>query len=274
MGLPLIYRRTNPLSFPGGRRAGFDSTHIAAFQTLFSAVIGANKNAINLVPKFFGSTLSGTVNGAPTFSIDGKIGPAASGFTAANYISFSSAAQVANVNCTMGAIISSPGGTNLGFFGTTQVSGIVLSAYSPGTLHFTPGGNQDINSGIALSGYIFVAASYLNATKVNFVVVNLQTGATTTATVAATAASIAFGETAYAIGREFEYGTAWTGKIAAVMHSTQYMTIPTLLEWAQRPWDFWYPPTVEDLIFSSLSMTATPVVTVTKRFLPLMGVGR
>jgi hypothetical protein len=58
------------------------------------------------------------------------------------------------------------------------------------------------------------------------------------------------------------------------MFSAQYMSMGALLQWAQRPWDFWYPPTVEDLIFSSLVGASTPVVTVTNRFLPLMGVGR
>ena len=230
-----------PLAFPGGR-PGFDPTHIAAPGTLLSAVI-SGKNALNVSPTTFASARVGTISGSPTFGIDGVIGPNASGFSGSDYISFTSAAQTA-VNGTMAAIVYSPGGVNNGIFAVDNHDGPAIAGFS-NTLFIT-GGLGDSTSGLAFpTGWSFVVAS-ISGSAVSFLILNLSNGQTTTSFT--TYNTVPTGSTAYWIGVEPKYSTAWPGKIAAVMHSSAYMSIPQLLEWAKDPWSFWYPPQVNSLI--------------------------
>lgn len=62
----------------------------------------------------------------------------------------------------------------------------------------------------------------------------------------------------YGIGNNVGSSREFNGFIAAAMVGADYLAIPQLLQWAENPWAFWYPPAVQNLIFNSL---VTPTVT-------------
>src|SRR5271155_3111499 len=40
---------------------------------------------------------------------------------------------------------------------------------------------------------------------------------------------------------------------AAMFGYNNYLSLPALIGWAQRFWDFWYPPTFENFLFYAIS---------------------
>lgn len=246
MGLPLVYRR-NPLIFPG-RQPGFDPSHPAAAGM-------AGGQSLSLIPSgaSFIDLLSGkacSVNGSPTPGSYGGMGPTVYSASSSNNCSITLVASPTTSRTVAGicSVVSFAAGTNFNnIFGYSNYafgfdeSGLV-GAYLNG---FT---------GAALQATIntpyFVAYSF-NSGVLNAVLSNLATGQVSAAV--GSGGSIASG-TAYEILAQGSF--ALNGYLAAVMQSPTFLSIPQLRAWAQRPWDFWYPPTVENLIFSSLTASA------------------
>jgi hypothetical protein len=111
-------------------------------------------------------------------------------------------------------------------------------------------GIGNISSGISLSLNVpyFVAASCTGSTGTTavFVVVNLLTGQTKTATVGGLQNFA--GTTTQTLGYDNFSTDYWLGNIAAVMVSGSFTPLTQLRSVAQRPWDFWHPVTLDNLI--------------------------
>lgn len=244
-------RNPNPLGFPGGVRPGFDASHAAAKQIKFSGVSrGAN----------FGSILKGTVGsltGTPTSAINAFCGVATNysastmnsafaGFTTNTPAAFTFAVICVPVTLggatqliiTDGASGSSAGTQGIGFNGSNKWTvGIgstptfIATSSTPAVVANTP---------------YFIAVSELGGTGYNIVVSNLRTGQTTSEVVA-TATAISVWTGTFNVGNQNAANGArvFQGLIAAVMCSEGYLSVPQLLQWAQDPWSFWYPRTLD-----------------------------
>jgi len=256
----LLYRG-NPLAFPGGT-PGFDPTHIAALGCRFSGIAGQGAGGFTNLLTGAGQS---SVGGSPTPVIDGLIGPAmvyasssdlsivpmAGTYPTATQGTMAAIIRVPNVGTSPMWTFNSDGGANgIGVTSSPAVEYIIGDgATVPGLA--TP----------AIGTPIFYAVSWINASTLNVVLTNLATGqitsqATTTTRTNATA------DTGMIIGNRFSGGARQGGTIAAVMTTNVFMTLQGMLVWAQRPWDFWYPPGVQDKLFSGL-IGAPPVVVYT-----------
>jgi hypothetical protein len=250
MGLPLIYRRANPLSFPGGRKPGFDQTHPAANKIRFSG-IASNGNFINLL-----RGIKGTVAGSPTASIT-RNGPAVNFLATTANITFTNNPSVNDTSVTIAGIITFAAITTFQyFFETATVSGgWKFGTQSAKKLDLTQEGVAEYEgTQILVAGVpYFAAVSAAPSSAINFVTTNLTNGQIITSTVANTTNPTA-GTATYTVGndRSTEF---CNGALSAVMFSGVYLPMSILIQWAQRPWDFWYPPTVENLMFSALGGT-------------------
>jgi len=246
----LAYRR-NQLAYPGGRNPGFDPAHIAAGgSTRWSAVATGNAfiNLLNGKP----TTVSGTEAANMT-----RIGPAVSGSTTAAGNTIANPTTTTPAALTLAAIIIPTVSSGANYLVSTSSSGtyggntlelvaLVLKLYAANTTLVSSG-----LPALSLNVPYFVAVS-CNPTigLANFIVANLATGQIHAASVAQTTAFSAY--TALGVIGGTTLGNSRYGsQVACAMVSEAYLSPGQLLAWAQNPWDFWYPPTVENLIFTS-----------------------
>jgi len=286
MGLPLIFP-VNRLIYPGGA-PGFDPSHFAAARICFSAV-ATPAGPIALTPGAPHGPPS--VTGSPTLGIDGHMGPYVQGTGSGGTTSYYSFANTSPMplayspNITIAAIASLSvvnSGTNT-IFNTegdspaTAGSAMIVGAASLLTLKNT-NANVAGSSG-ALSAnvpYLFILSQLGGgggSGVVNWLVMRLDNGKITSGTNTGLSNTPGNPTSSHFFtfgGAASAQDTGHARNVAAVMASSVFLTLPQMLLWAQRPWDFWYPPTVENLIFTALAApsAAAPAYTFTQ---PLIG---
>lgn len=257
MSRALLLKRPSPLAFPIGN-PGFDPSHIASGgKPMFSGVAAGS----NFVDLFNGK--KGNVNPTPSSVIDANIGPSLV-TTAAGFIDYSGILPIESLPTlavTQAAIFkigtNASDGAIMNYGGTNGVS---LTTSSGGVLDANWMGSTTLASTITLSLGVpyFAVASSLSATGTNFVVVNLTNGQTNSH-FTSTASTMLQPNSEVAIGQSIQTGVNFVGSIAAAMTSYGYLSIPQLLQWAQDPWAFWYPRTL-DLSMMLSGPSGAPIV--------------
>ena len=262
MGAPLLIRQS-PLAYPGGVPAGFDPSHIAAKNTIFSGMAAPGGGFYNLL-----NGSPGTLLGAPGAVIDGVIGPSNS-YTP-------SGANPTN-NYTVGAALAYPAMTIAGIFRTGPsfyANNMYLVYYTSGAwfigITASTGVPYGGSGGTLAAGYwgsfalspntpYFYASSgqfFSGVTGVmNGIIVNLLTGQThASSSTAGTAPSTA--TQLLTIGN-VSGDRPCGGNVARVMLANQLMTPAQLAQWGQAPWDYWHPQAARRLISSSISLQSS-----------------
>jgi len=185
--------------------------------------------------------LSGTLAAV----INGVIGP---GFTSTGFFNSSILATNTSPGRTWALICFFTTSPNANTFmdSSSQVNGLICVSGS-----FSIKINGTTLGGIALTTGVpyFLAGSGYSAIGYNLLALNLRTGVIQTQT-GTTTSSFATS------GGFISWGTLTGFVYGPCSYTPTYLSMPQLLLWAQRPWDFWYPPTVESLIFDVLSTTA------------------
>jgi len=245
-----MLRLKNPLGFPGGN-PGVNWGHIAlGSQPRFSGVaIPGSTSFANLG---IGGRGTSTIAGAPTSAM-GVLGPVWLSGTS-GYVNFSGRAATNDALMTIAAMVMQTGGSasanvilqtsgssNTGW--DLRTSSLQVQMVAPAVAAISSGINLTLNVPY------FIAAS-INASKSSFLVLNLLTGQINTAAVSTGSTPLA-PNGVYTLGSD-NSGRFWVGQIAAVMASAQFMSVPQLLQWAQAPWDFWYPRTFDGIFLSGL----------------------
>lgn len=253
--MPLILPRANPLAYPAGVAPGFDSTHVAAQSARFSV---PNFVSGMVLLNFCGPTGTKTKFGTVPAVLDSGIGPTAQ-FTGAGVhtrLTIAGQPAVVDTNQTIAAIIvpQSFAGNGGGIVSTTSATqGACLEITSTGALKWGWLGSSSVTSTIVLSLNVpyFVAASVSAANNVNFIAVNLFTGAVQTqaTTIGAGAASTPNGT--YTLGMQPGGNIDYAGLTAACMVNTSFMPMAALRQWAADPWSFWYPRRQTNLVGAS-----------------------
>jgi hypothetical protein len=258
MGLILPFR-PNKLAYPGGI-GGINPAHPAAQNLYLSAVAvnsgtftsgGAPSPFVNLVT---GAPLTRTNIGANpggTFSMDGSIG--------ASYAFSSSANSTFGLNLsltagqsaakTVGAIFKFSVQGGVGVYQSVVVFNVGVEGLY--ILNGAPDwflGSDNLSSITLTVGHAYYVATSAfpsgATTLINFVVKDLTTGQVRSATT--TRASTPATVTAVGVGND-QLGSSDPSlfPIAAAMYSGAALGIPQMLNWAQDPWFFWYPPQLD-----------------------------
>jgi hypothetical protein len=239
---PLL-KLQNSLAFPAGRNPCFDPTHPAARAVRLSA-IASGGGFINLM----NGTPQSSILGTPVAKTLGVIGNCTNFPSSAGLVM--PGASNSDLSGTAAAIVmfdSLTGGYQIVVSsGNYYGSGWCLELYgSSSNLAWGIYGINDIPSGIAISAHVpyFLALSVLAGVKVDFVAINLVTGAIQTSTVSYSSTQPNEPTTTgYKVGCVGGSNLANTlGSIAAVMVSGAYAPLTVLKSWAQDPWSFWYP---------------------------------
>lgn len=262
-GIQRIYRR-NPLAFPGGRNPGFDPSHIAAAGIAPGhglSAIASGANMLNLL-----TAAKGTINGTVTAKVVGNLGQTAGLNNAGSQLTFPAQSTATDISGTIAIIFQTPNAfTTNQWFATNIINGgFHLTPNGAGATtqaEFVFGGTgvttlqSTFPNPIAQNIPYFLAASAsstqaagASATVVNFLLLNLLTGQVQTSTATAAKLTPAAASGTITICQS----AALMGQVAAAMFAPSFMSLPALLQWAQSPWDFWYPPTVENAIFGAL----------------------
>lgn len=238
---PPILSRYPPLAYPAGRVPGFDPSHPAA-NGAFLSCVASGANFINVL-----SGNKGTITGTPVASIIGAIGPGVNTISSSTaVVTFGTITTPANL--TMGAIvfpntlqITNSALLYLDSSTTADILGLI-NISSVSKWEVTLGTNVGLETSFAavLGTPYFVAASISSVGTVNFVIMNLQNGQVLTATNLNTYPSLTT-VTICVGGRSTTNSRQYNGPIACGMMTSNFMSLPQLLAWAQRPWDFWYP---------------------------------
>ena len=251
-GIRGIYNR-DFLAFPG-RAPGFDTTHRAAYGISngygFSG-IALNGNFINLL-----SGKPGVIAGTVTGSIDGLFGPVCTFSASGSQITFPGQSTKTNTVVTMACIARGYTGNYAGIFLTgSNGNGWGIQNNSTSVWGIQTPSNNNISGPVISNGtpYFFAASGSYAAQ--NFVVVNLATGKILT-TVSNTSTSSSQPNGTYWVGTQGN-GLEWNAGVAAVMFAPSFMSLPALLQWAQRPWDFGYPSSAQTVLFSGLRRKST-----------------
>ena len=252
----------NPFAYPGGA-AGFNPAHPAAAGIRVSAVAGLNGT---LRKVFTPGIISPTTSfGNITGTIATKASPIGSVLaattTAGNFISVSGNAEgsiVGPPSITLGAIFTFKGtATGLYFgWGGPGIVNNVLGNYLSNPIFVTNSSNL-IASNITLTvGHsYFVGVSYLSATRINWVVRDLTTGQIFTETDTTSVVSQPLSGAYYFGGYTSASGYGSQADLAAISYSiNNFLSLQQLVEWAQAPLDFWYPPTQRALLASGLKV--------------------
>ncbi len=234
--------QANPLAFPAGFPPGFNQHHIGA-----GGISASSRRGFSGISKPGGGFVSlltgipGVIGGTPTSGIS-FIGPYSSYSASGDFTSFAGQSTGAAANTTYAAIFSTI--ANLGAYqtiisntnsGTDNVFGVI------DTSQFGVYVSGDVTSGITPTAGVpyFFIASILGGTNVNFLILNLLTGVIQTVS-AATANTPSTSSGTYQVGND---GTTLVANshIAAAMYAPRYMTMASMLKWAEAPWSFWYP---------------------------------
>lgn len=267
MFLPTLGKATSDLTaFQGGVLPGIPSSHIGLGKGIlrFSGIATPGGSFIDLSSGKQATTINSTVTGI----VDGTIGPSCKFPNTFSGLGFSTFPSITDSTKTLAAIIrfTSNGviqeiiaenpnfNTGWGFFIRTNntVSSCCGAAGTTTTLTLT--------SGVP---YFIIVSS--NTVTQNYLIKRLDTGSVQTLT--ASAAQTPNATTGpVAVGNIYTTGSRNVpGPIASVMSSTQYMTLPMMIQWAENPWSFWYPtrlniPSSTGIVISS-GITGTLSVT-------------
>jgi hypothetical protein len=248
-GAARIYR-PSPLAYPGSAPR-FDPSHPAAQGYGFSLVATPN-GLLNLEEP---TSFSG--GAGVSFPVDGQLGPVVSFPGSGNQgIQWSPHnANYPTVSIYTLAMIFRQTATSSfsNILGTSVVNtgGYVLIGQSGPVIEWWVKGNSLCPVSFSNNVPYFLAMSG-GAAGVNAVLVRLDTGATKTVTSASSGVGTSSGSGA-SIGAQGASSRPYTGEIACAMGAPVFLSLPQLLQWAQRPWDFWYPPVLGNLIFGSLA---------------------
>ena len=245
-------RLNNPLVYPG-INPGINYSHPASGHIVCSGVARA-ASFIRLDQ----SAVAG-VAGTPTQSIDGAIGPTTI-YNSTQANSFLYGGSLTN-GMTLAAICRTPvsaPGSNAWFIEDALATGMFLSSGSFSLLANLVN-SASVNPFIALvanHAYFIVMAvtGTTNPVSVYFYVLDLGTQQIQTATRSASV-NMSLG-TFVRIGNSGTTTTPFTGKIAAIAVLGGTLTNAAVAQWANAPWDFWYPPTQRNLMMSGLRSPA------------------
>ena len=244
---PLIYQ-SNPLAFPGGA-PGFDPTHPAAVGTIVS-LITSGGTFINLIN---GEAVTSTV-GSPLLAMDGLIGPSVND-AASLELNYAIASPTSATSVNAAAIVRTSSSIgNPGYIFTTQgtlANNIGLGTRSGEWSFQVNASFAEISAPVpATNTAYFIAFSNYNS-MMNWVIVNLYTGQTWSGSLSLGAMSTQSDTTLYMFHNTL--GKPWLGLCATFMLAYNNPLSPSKLnQWAQRPWDFWYPSTAAQLLFRPL----------------------
>lgn len=242
----VILPTRNKLIYPGGN-PGFDPSHIASNGVSpkkgFSG-IAANGGFISLL-----NASKATLAGSPVSTINSNIGPStALGLAGADTMSFTGQSTVAATSYTFGGIFwinTLNTGSNANQLFTNNDNFNTATLNSAGGFLSCQVNNTSLTSTIAPAAntpYFFII-SCPAARPVNFLLLNLRTSQIQTATVANSASAAAPSGTYWIGGSNTFEGTG--GAIAAMMYSTKALSLPQMRQWAQDPWGFWYPNSLD-----------------------------
>lgn len=106
----------------------------------------------------------------------------------------------------------------------------------------------------------FVGCSYVSsAGPCNYAITDLMTGRIAIASIANTATPASISSNAFGILDDSVNGNRYNNYVAMGMINPNYAApMPVLYAWAQKPFDFWYPPMLRDTLLI-LSSKASPL---------------
>lgn len=248
----LLIPRKSPLIRPDGRNPAYDPTHLAGSGNIRYSGVAANGGAfVNLLngSKSSPTSTTGLITGI------GPVAQTASGATAFNQVSSPFATGVVPGAVTCAAIITFLSNAAGGVVGFADGSGNYYIRTNSGALF----GTNAATTLVPTLGVPYFIAMSVIGTAANFIMTNLLTGQTQTQAITYTGGLLASAAT-WSIGGQSSTTRSGT-QIAAVMYSTSGLSKQQLSAWAQRPWDFWYPPTAFDVIRSQLTLNLAAQLT-------------
>lgn len=246
-------RFNNPLAFPGGN-PGYNPKHLASGPLVRYSGVASGSNFINLLNGSPCSVVGSSLSGAIT-----PQGPAvANAASASGYLTTPSTPETLT-GCTFAAIYTpaSTSGNAIIFSnnGTTQNSSTTFFGNLSGLAKISFGASANGSGIVLVAGTPYFIAGSLSLIAYNVVSLNLFTGQIQKDTGPLSAVSATTINSTYLLaGNNFSQSMA--GDLSALMYSVGILNMPQQLEWVAAPWDFWYPPTTENLLVSSVS---TPI---------------
>ncbi len=224
-----------PFSYPG-TKPGFDQSHPAAAQCLFSGVAADGPNVINLL-----TGRQGTKTGATPVNktlISGRGIDFSGGNDNVNFAFPTTTFSVA----TMAAIFTLTGSSaNAALVFATNAAnsyGIQIGA-SNATIQAVIGATAATVVTSPVSGVPYFVVVSNNGSPFNAVAVRLDNGILTTA--ATTTASPSAGDGSLYVGNRGTATRQLFGAVHALSFSNCLLTPTQLRQWAADPWSFWYP---------------------------------
>lgn len=256
MALPFYLARRNRLAYPAGFRPGYDPVHIASNAVRLS-VVPRGPAWVDLLTGKVSSSTGNTNSG-----IYHPLGPFAeqNGSAALSYTI--SGQPTSEASITFAAI----------FFSTSPATNqIMISNSTAGFNQFSFGvfSNQTTLNMINVAGntsgltvtanvpYFGAASCNVSSGKINFVLTDLISGKVTSST-STNVQTINSGNGTAAICAEASASSYLRGKQAAAMYSGAFMSLQSLLQWANDPWSFWYPSAPQSVFGVSAVSTFTP----------------
>lgn len=273
----------NPLAFPG-ISPRLNSTHPMAQGARLAAVAAPGGAFIDLLT----GKNTVTTNGTLTTAVQGTAGPSVSQANGVWNAFSNSYSDGTPTSLTMAIIFYVPSLIGAGNTGNPFITygnwngnfGVGLEiAESSGVQYpgiYTNGSTALFNTAqfAQLVGHSYLLVINWKTTGYTIGMVDLGTGAISSGSQSGTP-NLAPGSFTWGIG----IGTAGglnrpAGvNIAAVAYSVNnQLNAGQIAQWVQRPWDYWYAPNTNALLFSSLANSAGVPGTVSD--LPMMGVGR
>jgi hypothetical protein len=265
--MPLL-RLNNPLAYPAGVHAGVSwqnpalgSGALLRFSGVASASSGTtvastaqNCGFVALYPRFqIGQTTNGTAV-TITNSVDPIIGPSisASAISGSQSASFTGQTVVADASVVTAAIFRTSTVATQQFITSTGGNAICIQLSAAGLIEVGIPFGTLISTGVTATANTpyFVVMSIKTGAQA-FWVVNLATGKATSGT-AASAITMPTPSGSVQILTAASNAVGFGGKVATFMFSNGWASVPELSPWAHAPFDFWYPPTAQNLILTSL----------------------
>ena len=250
--------RGQALSYPGGMPS-IDPSHPAAA----GMSPGLSFSGVASVPGFY-DILQGrvptTMPGSVT--VKGFTGPTWNFAGVTTYqITFAGQSTASYSKATIAAIIFPTSFTvTKGVFAssTSTSKGCILQISGTGNPLMNIGATSVTFSAITLVANhpYFVAVSAIVGGVSVCVAIDLSNGEMQSSSSTNSASSIGTPTGTITIGQNGDDG-ALVGGIAAVMFAPSFMPLSALEQWAQRPWDFWYPPAIDELLFSGLGVASS-----------------
>jgi hypothetical protein len=265
----------NPFVYPGDRLLGFDPTHPASQNGVTLSAVAATGSGIQVAGQF--AIKPSTITGTSANVVDGIIGPcmqpATNNNAQNNFVTWQlgggAAYSVKNTHTLAGICrpLAINGGTNSILMSEGTFAGAAAGSFQIG---YTTAGKWSFtayNISIPVPPFsvvagvpVFVAMSASSAgttATFNTILVNLNTGSIQTSTQTNSPITTPT-PNAVNMGSNSVANRSFGGNVAAIMVSNSFLSLNQLIAWANDPWSFWYPPTVERIITSSLIAPAAP----------------